>query len=66
MFAEKAELKKQIPATGLTGISFEGNLPAHNCNLKTATPKLTEEKNKWFLLSKENLLHFQLEKQSTN
>ncbi|MBP9188444.1 MAG: N-6 DNA methylase [Chitinophagales bacterium] len=50
LFAEKAELKKQIPATGLTGISFEGNLPAHNCNLKTANPKLSEEINKWFYI----------------
>lgn len=50
LFAEKAEIKKSLPATGLDGVSFSGNLPAHNCNLSTANPKLTEVKNKWFYI----------------
>lgn len=50
LFAEKAEVKKTLPASGLAGISFAGNLPAHNCNLKAATPKLTETENKWFYI----------------
>jgi len=50
LFAEKAEVKRALPASGLNGISFSGNLPAHNCNLKTALPKLTEEANKWFYI----------------
>ncbi len=50
LFAEKATLLKSIPASGLEGISFAGNLPAHNCNLKMAKPKLSETKNKWFYI----------------
>ncbi|MEK6615449.1 MAG: N-6 DNA methylase [Bacteroidota bacterium] len=50
LFAEKAEVKKSLLASGLEGISFAGNLPVHNCNLKTATPKLTEEITKWFYI----------------
>ncbi|MDN3588068.1 N-6 DNA methylase [Pedobacter aquatilis] len=50
LFAEKAVVKKQIPGTGLNGLSFSGNLPSHNCNLKTAEPKLTEEHNNWFYI----------------
>ena len=50
LFTEKVEVKKSLPASGLAGISFAGNLPFHNCNLKTATPKLTETENKWFYI----------------
>jgi hypothetical protein len=59
LFAEKAKLLKknkqeepikwkELPATGLDGEIISGKLPAHNCNLKEATPKLSEEKVKWF------------------
>ncbi len=50
LFAEKTAGKRTLPASGLAGISFAGNLPAHNCNLKTATPKLSETENKWFYI----------------
>lgn len=58
LFAEKAKrvkkgvdeptIWKEIPASGLQGKSFSGKLPFHNCNLKTAIPKLTEVNEKWF------------------
>ena len=48
LFAEKAVVKKQIAASGIEGISFLGHLPAHNCTLFTAKPKLFEEQNSWF------------------
>lgn len=50
LFAEKAVVKRALPASGLSGISFAGNLSAQNCNLKTALPKLIEEPNKWFYI----------------
>lgn len=50
LFAEKATVKRTLPPSGIEGISFAGNLPAHNCNLKTALPKLTEESNLWFYI----------------
>lgn len=50
LFAKKSEVKKSLPTSGLDGISFSGNLPVHNCNLITATPKLTEVENKWYYI----------------
>ncbi len=50
LFAEKAEDGKSIPASGLVGISFAGNLSVRNCNLKTATPKITETENNWYYI----------------
>lgn len=50
LFGEKATLKKAIPPSGLLGLSFSGNLPLHNCNWQTATPKLIETKSTWFLI----------------
>ncbi|MBU1718536.1 MAG: N-6 DNA methylase, partial [Bacteroidetes bacterium] len=58
LFAEKAKRVKngveepskwkELPASGLEGKSFSGNLPSHNCNLNAAIPKLTELDGKWF------------------
>jgi len=50
LFAEKAAVKKTLPVSGLAGISFAGNLPAHNCHLQAAIPKLTETENNWFYI----------------
>lgn len=50
LFGEKAEVSKSIPASGIDGISFAGNMPSHNCNLVTALPKLSEEKSKWYYI----------------
>jgi Eco57I restriction-modification methylase len=48
LFAEKAHAVRKLPATGLTGKIFVGNLPAHNCNLSVAKVKLSEETATWF------------------
>jgi len=47
-FAEKAVVKRFIPETGLTGITFSGNLPSHNCNWSTAKTNLSEQVVKWY------------------
>ncbi len=48
LFAEKANAKRNIPPAGKKGISFTGNLPAHNCNWISAEKKITEEEVIWF------------------
>lgn len=48
LFGEKTNGIRKMPATGLPGFSFSGNVPAHNCNLKAALPKLTELPVTWF------------------
>jgi type I restriction-modification system DNA methylase subunit len=48
LFADKAAVLKKIPATGIEGKIYSGRLPAHNCNLKAAAPKLSAENVSWF------------------
>ena len=50
LFAQKTEEdeKRAIPASGLGGLSFSGNLPAHNCNYETAQQIITEDNVTWF------------------
>lgn len=48
LFAERTKEKRKIPAEGLPGIVLSANLPAHNCNLATAIPKLSEQSVQWF------------------
>ncbi len=50
LFAVKAKehSKRNLPASGISGISFQGKLPEHNCKLKAANKTLTETKAKWF------------------
>jgi type I restriction-modification system DNA methylase subunit len=47
--------KREKPATAVTvsiaGKTFEGKLPAHNCNLEAAAPELTEENVTWFYVT---------------
>ena len=45
---EKDNSKRNLPASGLDGISFSGNIPTHNCNLETAKSVLTETNTKWY------------------
>ena len=40
--------KRAIPASGLKGLTFSGNLPVHNCNYETAQQRLTESAVTWF------------------
>ena len=72
LFAEKAKQVakggeeptkwKKLPASGLEGKSFYGKLPAHNCNLITATPKLREVDEKWFYIRQGKSSAFSLNK----
>ncbi|MBL1214687.1 MAG: N-6 DNA methylase [Ignavibacteriae bacterium] len=50
LFATKAKehSKRNLLASGISGISFQGKLPEHNCKLKAANKTLTETKAKWF------------------
>ncbi len=63
LFSEKAHLKRQLPASGLQGISFEGHLPAHNCNYAAAKPKLTETQLTWFYAKQGKSTAFSTSKQ---
>ncbi|MGC9315393.1 MAG: Eco57I restriction-modification methylase domain-containing protein, partial [bacterium] len=42
LFGEKSDKKAGLPESGMTGKSFSGNIPAHNCNLEIAEEHLTE------------------------
>jgi len=48
LFAEKNKGTRKIPAAGLAGLSFDGKLPAHNCNWADAAKKISEEETIWF------------------
>ena len=50
LFAERKSVAKKIPETGLDGLTLSANLPAHNCNLQVAAPKLTELPVKWLYI----------------
>lgn len=50
LFAEKAHVRKKIPASGIEGKAFGGRLPSHNTNFKTASTKLIEENVKWYYI----------------
>jgi hypothetical protein len=50
LFAEKKMVAKKISETGLHGLTLSANLPAHNCNLKAAAPRLTESAVSWFYI----------------
>ncbi len=62
LFAEKANRKRGLPAQGLAGKIISGKLPFHNCNLKTAAPKLVESNEKWFYVRQGKTSAFSLKK----
>lgn len=43
LFGEKADGVRKIGASGLPGLSVSGTMPSHNCNLRTAASRLSEE-----------------------
>ena len=45
---EKDSAKRSLPSGGISGISFEGVLPAHNCNLNTVEDLIRETNAKWY------------------
>jgi hypothetical protein len=63
LFSEKAHVKRSLPSTGLQGLSFAGNLPAHNCNYEDAHPKLTETQITWFYSKQGKATAFSTSKQ---
>ncbi|MCF8371224.1 MAG: N-6 DNA methylase [Bacteroidales bacterium] len=65
LFADKENGKKALPASGIDGTSFSGKLPAHNCNLETAIPKLKEESQKWFYVRQGKSTAFSTRKTKT-
>lgn len=46
-FASNASVVRTLPSTGLPGRTFSGRLPAHNCNLSSALPSISEKRTKW-------------------
>lgn len=62
LFGQRTDATKALPAVGLPGKSFSGNLPAHNCNLKTASLKLIEKHNRWFCIQRGQSSAFSMHK----
>lgn len=52
LFAERSRTQTVFPASGVSGKVFKGRIPAHNCNLEKAAPKLTEEEVRWFYVKR--------------
>lgn len=48
LFGEKRAKAAEAFTVSVGGKTFEGKLPAHNCNLEAAAPELTEENVTWF------------------
>lgn len=49
LFSKRTDKNPDYEKKGLSGILFEGKLPAHNCNLEIARKQLTEFKDKFYL-----------------
>jgi len=45
---EKENIKRNLPASGIDGISYEGVLPLHNCKYYVAKDLLKETSSKWY------------------
>ena len=54
LFTEKTNKKASLPNKGLDGVMFKGELPTHNCNLKTAKENLSEENKIWYYVKQGN------------
>ena len=65
MFTEKAndKTKRSVPASGVSGVSFSGKLPSHNCSLKIAKPLLTEKDETWYYVKRGKTSAFSTRKQ---
>lgn len=55
--------KNSLSVSGIQGLSFAGNLPAHNCNYETALPKIAETPLTWFYAKQGNATAFSTRKQ---
>lgn len=64
-FAEKSEVKKNLPKEGLKGLSLAGHLPYHNCNLEIAQTKLKETSQTYFYIKQGKATAFPTKKAKT-
>ncbi len=62
---EKDSVKRSLPSSGIKGLSFKGNLPAHNCNLTTVEGFITETSSKWFYVKQGSSSAFSTHKYKT-
>jgi type I restriction-modification system DNA methylase subunit len=62
---EKESVKRNLPASGIEGITFSGKLPTHNCKLEIARETLEEEKQKWFYIKQGSATAFSTRKVKT-
>ena len=54
--------KRGLPASGLSGLSFSGNLPTHNCKYDIARHRITETDVTWFYAKQGNSTAFSTRK----
>lgn len=59
---EKESIKRNIPVSGIDGITFNGNLPVHNCKLTIAKESLGEMKQKWYYIKQGSATAFSTRK----
>ena len=45
---EKENIKRNLPTSGIDGVSYEGVLPLHNCKYYVAKDLLKETSSKWY------------------
>ncbi|NJD21132.1 MAG: SAM-dependent DNA methyltransferase [Melioribacter sp.] len=62
---EKDSAKRSLPASGLNGISFSGNLPAHNSKLKDVKELISESDSHWYYAKQGNSSAFTNKKYKT-
>lgn len=62
---EKESIKRNLPASGIEGITFAGQVPAHNCKLSTASKTLIETKQKWYYIKQGSSSAFSTRKVKT-
>ncbi|MBD1395525.1 N-6 DNA methylase [Mucilaginibacter glaciei] len=65
LFGMKAHVKRNLPAAGLPGKVFTGNLPSHNCNGAVASKKLSEITATWFYVKQGKSTAFSTKKYKT-
>jgi hypothetical protein len=65
LFAEKKKDNRKIPASGIEGKTFNGNLPDYNCHLKVASDRLMESDVIWFYIKQGKSSAFSVQKSKT-
>jgi SAM-dependent methyltransferase len=64
LFTERAKdsVKRNLPATGIDGITFSGNLPLDNCKLSVAKASLDEKNQRWYCIKQGSATAFSIRK----